>query len=118
MTNISVMKYSMKLLEVLSILSKTSKALQDRNMHIANAQDSISSTFQLLNIISSKDNCFTKEIRKIQLHANETEYINARDLPHHNLQAKLKNSLLEDTEGVFKEVKIISFKFQARQKRL
>ena len=47
MTNISIMKYVMKLLAVLSILSKLSKALQDWNVHIANVQDSISSTIQL-----------------------------------------------------------------------
>ena len=45
-------------------------------MHIANTQDRISFTFQLLNIITNKDNCLIMEIRncefrKIQLHWNE-----------------------------------------------
>ena len=44
MTNILIMKHSMKLLEVLSIFLKLSKAFQDRKMPIANVQDGISST--------------------------------------------------------------------------
>ena len=61
------MKYVMKLLEVLSIFPKLPKALQDRNMLIANAQDSTSSIFQLMNIIANKDNCFIEEIRNCEV---------------------------------------------------
>ena len=116
LTNISILKYAWKLHKVLSILSKLSKALQDRNVHIASAQESIASTLKLLYMTTDKNNSLIDEIkdgefRSIKLHGNEDEFIEARKSLHINLQTELKDRLSGENEGVLEATKIVSFSF-------